>query len=79
MSVNGEPPSDHEIDEYVSRLKEITAAGGCIKLVQVYTIARRPAESFVKPLCDAEVDAIAQKVRSGAGLPAECYYGRDVE
>lgn len=79
MSVNGEPPSEREIDEYVKRLKEITAGGGMIKLVQVYTVARRPAESFVKPLSDAAVDAIAQKVRDDAGLPAECYYGRDVE
>lgn len=79
MSVDGEPPSNHEIAEYVARLKEIVAGGGRIKLVQVYTIARRPAESYVKPLTDAEVDAIAEKVRAGAGLAAECYYGRDVE
>jgi wyosine [tRNA(Phe)-imidazoG37] synthetase (radical SAM superfamily) len=79
MSVNGDPPSEQEIDQYVERLKEIVAGGGQIKLVQVYTVARRPTESYVKSLSDASVDAIAQKVREFAGLPAECYYGRDVE
>jgi wyosine [tRNA(Phe)-imidazoG37] synthetase (radical SAM superfamily) len=79
MSVNGEPPSEREIDEYVKRLKEIADGGGTIKLVQVYTVARRPAESYVKSLSDDAVDAIAAKVRDGARLPAECYYGRDVE
>ncbi len=79
MSVNGDPPSEHEIDQYVQRLKEIVAGGGQIKLVQVYTVARRPTESYVKSLSDSAVDAIAEKVREFAGLPAECYYGRDVE
>ena len=79
MSVNGEPPSEQEIEQYVERLKEIVAGGGQIKLVQVYTVARRPTESYVKSLSDQAVDSIAQKVREFAGLPAECYYGRDVE
>jgi wyosine [tRNA(Phe)-imidazoG37] synthetase (radical SAM superfamily) len=79
MKINGEGPTPQEIDAYVGRLRDVVAAGGRIKLVQVYTVARRPAESFVRSLSEAEVDAIAQKVREDTGLPAECYYGRDVE
>jgi wyosine [tRNA(Phe)-imidazoG37] synthetase (radical SAM superfamily) len=75
MRINGDPPSEAEIDAYVQRIREIQAGGGTIRLVQVYTVARPPAESFVTPLSDAEVDAIAEKVRLGAGVPAECYYG----
>lgn len=75
MRVNGEPPSTHEIAEYVQRIKEIRSAGGQIKLVQVYTVARPPAESFVTPLTDPEVDAIATLVTQDAGVPAERYYG----
>lgn len=75
MRVNGEPPTVAEIDAYVQRLREITTAGGQLKLVQVYTIARPPAESFVAPLTTAEVDAIAERVEQEAGLPAERYYG----
>ena len=50
MRVNGEPPSHAELEAFCDRLNEITAAGGQLKLVQIYTIARRPAESYVAPL-----------------------------
>lgn len=75
MRVANEPPSAEELQAFCQRLREIVAAGGQIKLVQVYTVARRPAESFVTPLSDAEVDAISQQVRTEAGLPAESFYG----
>jgi wyosine [tRNA(Phe)-imidazoG37] synthetase (radical SAM superfamily) len=75
MRINGEPPSAEEIDAYVQRINEVLAGGGKIKLVQVYTVARPPAESFVTSLSDAEVDAIAAKVRAETGVAAECYYG----
>jgi len=75
MRVNGEAPSADEITAYVQRIKDVVAGGGQIKLVQVYTVARPPAESFVSSLSNGEVDAIADEVRRGTGLPAECYYG----
>ena len=75
MRVAGEAPSDAEIEAFCDRLNEITASGGRIKLVQVYTVARRPAESFVLPLADIEVDAIADQVRRRTGLVAEAFYG----
>jgi wyosine [tRNA(Phe)-imidazoG37] synthetase (radical SAM superfamily) len=75
MRVNGAGPPAEEIDAYVQRIRDVQAAGGRIKLVQVYTVARPPAESFVTSLSDAEVDAIAAKVRAVTGVPAECYYG----
>jgi hypothetical protein len=53
----------------------VTAAGGRITLVQVYTVARVPAESWVTPLTDAEVDAIVDLVRLRTGLAAEAFYG----
>jgi wyosine [tRNA(Phe)-imidazoG37] synthetase (radical SAM superfamily) len=75
MRVAGEPPSPAELDAFCDRLSEITAAGGRLKLVQVYTVARRPAESFVTPLADDEVDAIVRLVESRTGLPAAAFYG----
>src|SRR5207253_1951836 len=60
MRVSGEQPSQEELEAFCDRLSEITAAGGKLKLVQVYTVARRPAESFVAPLTDGEVDAIVE-------------------
>jgi wyosine [tRNA(Phe)-imidazoG37] synthetase (radical SAM superfamily) len=75
MRVHGEPPPESEIAAFCDRLNEITAAGGRIRLVQVYTVARPPAESFVASLSNEEVDAIAAAVTSRTGLPAERYYG----
>lgn len=79
LKVRGGGPSDAEIGEYCRRLKEI----GNINLVQVYTLARKamtvvdgvPAWDFVNALSDAEVDAIAERVRQEAGVPAESFYG----
>jgi wyosine [tRNA(Phe)-imidazoG37] synthetase (radical SAM superfamily) len=75
MRVAGEPPSAGELAAFCDRLNEITAAGGRLKLVQIYTVARRPAEDFVKPLEDAEVDAIVELVKRRTGLPAAAFYG----
>jgi hypothetical protein len=75
MRVNGEPPPPAELEAFCDRLNEITAAGGQLKLVQVYTIARRPAESFVMPLVEVEVDGIVALVKSRTGLAAVGYYG----
>lgn len=75
MRVGGEGPSPDELTAYCERLNEIVAAGGQLKLVQVYTVARRPAESIVSPLADDEVDAIVEMVRERTGLAAEPFYG----
>ena len=75
MRVHGQPPPREELEAFCDRLSEITAAGGKLKLVQVYTVARQPAESFVAPLTDAEVDAIVELVQHRTGIPARPYYG----
>jgi wyosine [tRNA(Phe)-imidazoG37] synthetase (radical SAM superfamily) len=75
MRVAGEPPSAAELEAFCDRLNEIAAAGGRLKLVQVYTVARRPAEGFVAPLTDAEVDSIVSLVEARTGLAATAYYG----
>lgn len=75
MSVHGQPPSAVELNAFCDRLNEITAAGGRLKLIQVYTVARHPAESFVAPLEDSEVDAIVDLVRGRTGLAAAAFYG----
>src|SRR5262249_48941853 len=72
MRIKGEPPPAAEIDAFCDRLSEIAAAGGQLKLVQVYTVARPPAESFVTPLTDAELEEIAGKVRA-RGIDAEVF------
>lgn len=75
MQVNQQPPSNEEIDAYCSRLTKIVQTGGKIKLVQVYTIARRTAEEYVSSLSIPQVDEIARKVIEQTQLPVEVYYG----
>lgn len=69
----GEGPSVDEQEAYCQRLAEITAAGGKIKLVQVHTVARTPAEPSVTPLERAELEALADRVRRRVGLRVEVY------
>ncbi len=75
MRIAGESPPVAELEAFCDRLNEILAAGGRIKLVQVYTVARRPAESYVTSLETAEVDAIAAFVRRRTGLSVATFYG----
>jgi len=75
MRIHGQPPSPDELSAYCQRLNEISAAGGKLSLVQVYTVARQPAESYVAPMTKKEVDAIAELVRRETGLPTVAYYG----
>jgi len=78
MNVAGEPPSDEELAAYCDQLNEVIAAGGSIKLVQIYTIARQPAESYVTPLPDEAVDRIVRLVRDRTSLEAAGFYGVSV-
>ena len=73
MQLDGQPPSAGELAAYCQRLADIRAAGGQIKLVQLHTIARRPAEAYVTALSDAEMDAIAHQVRRETGLPGAVF------
>lgn len=67
------PPEPDELKAYCDRLSEVVHRGGHIKLVQLYTIARPPAESFVSPLLKDEIEAIAELVRQATGLPVATF------
>jgi wyosine [tRNA(Phe)-imidazoG37] synthetase (radical SAM superfamily) len=73
MRVGGVGPPDEEIAAYCDRLNHIRADGGAIDRIQVYTIARRPAEDSVTPLDSGEVQSIAATVRDRVGVPVEAY------
>ena len=84
LKIHGRGPTPEEIHAYCSRLREIIAAGGTIKLVQVYTVVRKamtvvdsvPAWQFVTALSDAEVDAITDRVHTETDLTTEGFYGQ---
>ena len=72
LTWEGAGPDEAEIDAYAERLREIVKGGGAIDLVQVYTVARRPADPRVGSLTDARLEEIAARVRA-IGLVAEVY------
>ncbi len=72
--LHDEPPGAAEIDAYCDRLRGITAGGGRIKLVQVHSVARVPAESWVTALPNEQIDAIAKKVRGATGLDVAAFH-----
>ncbi len=72
MRMEGEPPPATEITAYVERLRWLLDHGGRLKLVQIYTIARRPAQPYVSRLRPEELETIAAAVRP-LGVPVEVY------
>jgi wyosine [tRNA(Phe)-imidazoG37] synthetase (radical SAM superfamily) len=75
LRVSSEGPSAAEIDAYCDRLNELRASGGQLHALQLYTVARPPAEALVSALPDAELDAIAERVRGRVPVPVEVFYG----
>ena len=75
MRVHRDPPPADEIHAFCQRLNDILQGGGQIKLVQVYTIARNPAEQYVTTLSEPQVDSICHTVRQQTALPVQGYYG----
>ncbi len=72
LEYQGKGPDDAEIRAYLGRLAWLQKQGCRIQLVQVYSIARPPAESAAKPLSKERLERIAAKVRK-LGLKAEMY------
>ena len=75
MKVHGQPPAGTEIDAFADRLRSILDAGGRLSLVQIYTIARQTAEPYVTLLPDAELHAIADRVRARVEVPVAVFGG----
>ncbi|MGB9690075.1 radical SAM protein [Thermogutta sp.] len=73
MRLEGQAPPAAEIAAYCERLNEILEVGGQIKLVQIYSVARPPAESFVSALSRQELEAIADQVQASTGLTTAVY------
>lgn len=64
---HGAPPSPEEIAAYADRLRDLAKGGARIPWVQIHTVSRPPAESFVQPLTMPELETIAAAAR--AALP----------
>ncbi len=68
----GGPPVE-EIEQYIERLKELTAAGAQIAMVQVYSAHRPPHRPQCEHLPLKMLSHIARRVREATGLKAEVF------
>jgi len=74
--IDGVDPPPKEIAAYCGRLDDILDAGGEISLVQLHTVARKPADNCVTALPDEHLDALAATIRKNVrGLAVETFYG----
>ena len=73
MKVDGSPPSAKEIELYISRLMSIDQKHK-IAEVQIYTIARKPAQNIVSPLRLTEMKDLLAPIKE-TKLPVKFYSG----
>jgi wyosine [tRNA(Phe)-imidazoG37] synthetase (radical SAM superfamily) len=76
LQINGAAPPPGEIEAYCERLNGILSAGGQLKAVQLYTIARDPAEACASPLSNEELDHIAALIKDRVPIPIDVFYSR---
>jgi wyosine [tRNA(Phe)-imidazoG37] synthetase (radical SAM superfamily) len=72
-AVGGRAPTDAEIDGYLARLCELTAAGALIPLVQIYSATRPAARGGCEHLPLRSLALIARRIRTETGLRAEVF------
>ncbi len=72
LAMDGGGPGDEEIAAWASRLRDVVAQGGSVDHVQVYTVARAPADPRVSALPAERLETIAAAARA-AGVEARVY------
>jgi wyosine [tRNA(Phe)-imidazoG37] synthetase (radical SAM superfamily) len=73
LAMDGAGPGDAEIAAWAGRLRDLVAQGGRIDHVQVYTVARAPADTRVSALPVERLEAIAAAASGVAGIDARVY------
>ena len=68
LKLHGQPMTASELSSYCHRLAEIQAAGGQIREVHAYTIARPTPEVWATRLTLTELEGIADVIRQSTGL-----------
>ncbi len=75
LKLGGVGPSEAELAAYRDRLLGVMRRGGRIDRVQIYTIARPPAEPFAEALEGTRLEEIASAVKEATGLVVETHGG----
>lgn len=74
MTLDGQGPDDAEIEAWAGRIEEMLASGARVREVQVYSVARRPADARVGVLARERLDLIAARA-ARCGVPVLVYPG----
>ena len=72
LAMDGVGPDEGEIAAWASRLRDVVAQGGRIDHVQVYTVARTPADPLVSALPTGRLETIAAAARA-VGVDARVF------
>ena len=73
LKVKGEPMPAAELAAYCARLRHIVQAGGRIREVHAYTIARPTPEPWATRLSLEELESLATGIRAQTGLPVQVF------
>lgn len=73
LRLHGEPMPEAELEAYCDRLTEITAAGGKIREVHLYTVARPTPEPWATRLEGPALGSLAERIRQRTGLPVATF------
>jgi wyosine [tRNA(Phe)-imidazoG37] synthetase (radical SAM superfamily) len=73
LKINGAPLPPEELAAYCDRLNELIQAGGKIREIHAYTIARPTPEPWATKLSGPELNAIAATIRARTGLRVEVF------
>ena len=72
----GVKPTLAETEAYCARLNAIVDAGARVAEIQLYTVARKPAEFGAKALSDDEMDALGALIHEKTSLPVATFYSK---
>jgi hypothetical protein len=75
-TLDGQDPGDDEIKALGSRVEGIRQAGGRLRLIQLYTTARKPSNARIDMIEDARLDEMGELLRQHTEVPVEVFYGR---
>ena len=74
---NQQKYADSYYQPFVQNLKNMVAEGFCINRIQVYTLARLPADSTLHPWDRDTMDRIGKLIQTECSIKTEVFYGSE--
>lgn len=74
MNIQGQAPSDEDIQSLCNRINAILSGGGAIRGIQLYTVSRKPASGAISALGEERLRSIGQTMAKNIPVPVQIYY-----